>query len=598
MKRILSFVFIIVMTLSVCMHPYNVNANNTQTYSKYSENMLQYLQEGNNKLLVLRSNYGYMSFVENFRSNVPSLYCINMIDKLIGTGAEPDEKKYMEVLINIIATYEADNAVKISEQHKQDNLKDYKDYAMDIAEMGKNAVLVMVGNNPAASELESSISTAINGIYTLADNTDNWIDALSDLETIVQDYSDYDSFLNVIENNSDGDLKKAASTLRKSFSQAMNIKLNTYNEVSNENFENYSEFFFEDVFLSAIKQTPEYASDDSLKFFVDSSDELLSKAGTLKDSWELGKLIGTLVGDIAVGGENLINRVFEMMAIYDISVILQTELIDLENDFLNVYGTQSETEVIDTYISYSQFLIGCRIRGEYCLYSTIANDAGLLSWFGKENAEEAKEWYEMKTKNILEIQNTLLKIKVQEDDIEGQEQIDNIAVVSNVVFEHSGYYTEFESAVISGYANDGTRVWQYETSKNDWYQCDVVEEIGINKKQYYFLDIDGLKALDIETGELLWINSYSPSGNVTFDFDNDGNLYIIGYLGKRLVKIDANGQNVFEIDTGEYSWAYNLEYNDGYVDILFEYGPNGINETGYKVRVDLNTLVYSEIPNN
>ena len=33
------------------------------------------------------------------------------------------------------------------------------------------------------------------------------------------------------------------------------------------------------------------------------------------------------------------------------------------------------------------------MRGEYCMYSIVANDAGLLSWFNKKSAEEAEQWY-------------------------------------------------------------------------------------------------------------------------------------------------------------------------------------------------------------
>ena len=114
---------------------------------------------------------------------------LKLTDLLIKTGTEPDKLKYIEVILNIIGTYELDNATDISAQKNMDNLKSVKDYAMDIVDIGTNAVSVIVANNPQVSEFEDDISTAIGRISTLKNNVNNWVEALSDLETIVQDYS-------------------------------------------------------------------------------------------------------------------------------------------------------------------------------------------------------------------------------------------------------------------------------------------------------------------------------------------------------------------------------------------------------------------------
>src|SRR5699024_9407769 len=116
-----------------------------------------------------------------------------------------------------------------------------------------------------------------------------------------------------------------------------------------------------------------------------------------------------------VGGENLINRVLEMMAIYDISIILQDELIETTTAFLENYGTSNGESLVNTYTTFSNYLIGCRIRGEYCLYSVVAGDAGLLSWFNQNSAEEARKWYDNKTLKILAIQNNLMEIYENKD---------------------------------------------------------------------------------------------------------------------------------------------------------------------------------------
>ena len=410
MKRMISILIVIVTVLAAGVPGKADSTKASIANSASGERLFEYLQGENGKLLTLRSNYGYMTFIEDFKSDVLSLYLLEMTDMLIDTGAEPDKEKYMEVLVNIIATYDMDCADDITKQRSLDNLKELKDYAMDCVEMGKNAVSVMSGSSETTSELETALSTAVDGIGVLADNTDNWIDALSNLETIVQDYSDHDAFLKLVEDNSEGELKEASQTLQSGMKKALEIKLETYQDISKENFENYEEFFFSDIFFDAVKETPQYADDETLKYFVDTGDDLFSKLGTLGSAWDLGKMVGTLVGNVAVGGENLINRVLEMMALYDISLILQDETLSAGTEFLSSLGTEKEEALVNEYVTYSQYLIDCRIRGEYCLYSIVAKDSGLLSWFNKESAEEAWDWYEEKTEKILTIQNQLVEI--------------------------------------------------------------------------------------------------------------------------------------------------------------------------------------------
>lgn len=418
MKRFICIILIITMCIFAGGEMRALAHENVYMYSQEAENMRAYLSGDYDNLLVNRGNYAYMNYIEDFESSPLSLYFWEMTGIFAQTETEPNKEKYTEVLINIISTYDLDNAAEISVQNSMDNLKSMGDYAMDFAEMGKEVVSVMVGLSNSVEPLEEGISAAVSGLFVLAENTNNWIDALSDLETIMQNYVKYDSFLELIEKNAEGELKEAAISLRKSMSQAMEIKLETYLEISNENFENYSEFFFQDVFFTALKQSSTYNADESFRFFTDCGDEIISLCSTLESSWNLGRLIGILVGNVAVGGEDLINRQLEMKAIHEISVILQNEIVDLTHKLLQTLGTDSEMKKMQEYILYSQYLIGCRIRGEYCLYSIVVSDAGFLSWFNKENAEQAEEWYNQKVNKILDIQENLLKIDRISQDIQ------------------------------------------------------------------------------------------------------------------------------------------------------------------------------------
>lgn len=164
----------------------------------------------------------------------------------------------------------------------------------------------------------------------------------------------------------------------------------------------------------------EYETDNEVKLVADLGDKIVSNIGTLTSSWDLGCLIGKMIGNVAVGGEDIINRVTEMMALYDISEILEDKVLELGNEFLEVYGTKDEEKVVGDYVLYSQYLIGCRIRGEYCVYSIAVKDAGLRSYFSKETSETAEMWYQNKTRNILMIQDNLLNLSgkfVNNEDI-------------------------------------------------------------------------------------------------------------------------------------------------------------------------------------
>lgn len=408
MKRCLALLLAIVTILLPC----GITVNAEGELSENSKNMITFIKEKNNNLLVSRNNYAYMKLGAKWYSDVGVNYCLQMADLLIDTGSCPDKEKYMEVLINIIATYDMDNAADLSSQKKQDNLKSLKDYGMDAVKLATDAVSVYSGLDGIKGELsnaQDALSKAIDGVSVLIDNTNNWIDALTDLETFTQDYSNYNSFLKCIEDNADGDLKEAAATLRNSMKQAFLLKLEAYGNVTSENFKNYTQFFFDDIFFDAVKSFDEYQTDETFSFFVNSAEGLYERINILEDSWELGKDIGKLIGNITVGGENLINRTLEIEALYDISVILQTKVLDSTTEFLSHSADSDADEYIDEYVTFANFLIGCRIRGEYCTYTILAEDSGLLSLLSDKT--DAQNWYDDQSSAIIRLKNRINNIK-------------------------------------------------------------------------------------------------------------------------------------------------------------------------------------------
>ena len=211
MKKILKVAISIIIMVSLCGQIMISFADKKTANSLYGDNMLEYLQGDNDNLLLNRKNYVYMNLVENFKSNGVACYCLKILDTYTKIGAEPNKEKYIEILLNIIATYDLDNASSIAEQYKIDNKKTFKDYTLDFVRMSNDVVSIVNGNSSSVSQLESSIAIAIDGLSVLAKNTDNWITAISNLETIIQNYEKYDGFLELIEEKSEGELKEARS---------------------------------------------------------------------------------------------------------------------------------------------------------------------------------------------------------------------------------------------------------------------------------------------------------------------------------------------------------------------------------------------------
>ena len=102
-----------------------------------------------------------------------------------------------------------------------------------------------------------------------------------------------------------------------------------------------SEFFFDDLFFEIAKGSNEYKTDGAFQFFVDEGESLYNSMDVLLSSWNLGLDIGKLVGNLTVGGENLISRALEMETLYDISLILQNKIYEDVNPYLSYYYENS-----------------------------------------------------------------------------------------------------------------------------------------------------------------------------------------------------------------------------------------------------------------
>lgn len=391
-------------------------ANYSQNYSEnqYEKQILDFIGSDSYRYLVLRNNFGYMKFIEDFRSSALDEYLISMSEFLItmseslwdakGEPDEPDVEDYIAALSNIITIYDAENSPEIKEQKELDKALTIEDYMMDIENIASDMVSVKEDLSPIEDELLSNVLIVTDGFDVILNSVDNEIDALINLDIVLQNYEKYDAFLALIENNSDGNLKTASSTLRRSVRDALWIKLDAYGDVSIDQIKNFSMFFIDDTLFDIIKSSSLYALDEEFSLCIDICESLKDSVFTVIDSWKYGLDIGKLIGNATVEGEKLIQRVHEMEAIYDISIILQSEIIGRQAGLPQHYYKHTDFDLSE-FVDYLNYLICCRKQGEYCLYSIITQDDGLLSWFGQLFSDDADIWY----KKQIDILNNIKK---------------------------------------------------------------------------------------------------------------------------------------------------------------------------------------------
>lgn len=126
-------------------------------------------------------------------------------------------------------------------------------------------------------------------------------------------------------------------------------------------------------------------------------------------------------------------------------------------------------------------------------------------------------------------------------------------------------------------------LWQYDSEEVLIGQYDSFINIGERDNGYYFVLEYTLYCLDRATGEILWQtpSEYSMGSSCSYDFDDDGNIYLCGYEGPSLAVVDINGNvihyyspltNADEIGD-DYYWRYDLWLENGEVYEKFESKP-------------------------
>ncbi len=136
-----------------------------------------------------------------------------------------------------------------------------------------------------------------------------------------------------------------------------------------------------------------------------------------------------------------------------------------------------------------------------------------------------------------------------------------------------------ESATLTAYGFDGTVEWIYQTDYYPVAQLYRVSDIGANGGLYYIVEDGAILAFDYETGRLYWQNKEfigSPANENCFAFDEEGNLYICGFLGPDLFVVDPYGKTLARVGclNNDYYWASRLTLFGDWISVRLDAGPD------------------------
>ena len=163
---------------------------------------------------------------------------------------------------------------------------------------------------------------------------------------------------------------------------------------------------------------------------------------------------------------------------------------------------------------------------------------------------------------------------------DGNTQIDDSVIPT--WYSYDAEYTDNASFYghITAFDDDGNILWAYGTDEIMVGQYDDFTDIGERDNGYYFVADGVLYCLNKADGSVLWqVEGENGVGSsCSYDFDENGTIYLCGYEGPSLVVVDKNGKlgyygpfsNRDEEDFEQYFWHSGLWYENGKVIEAFD----------------------------
>jgi len=396
--RLLSAVMSIVLGCGL-LSPALVSASSSDAYFN---GLQKFFDEGNHAQLVNCPDAVYMEYAEQLRTNPVGSISMTVLGLIYGgfgfkEKVEPNKDRYKEVLLNIIRIYEEENAEIIAQQNLINDTKEFKDYLHDVVDTEMDW-LEVIG---ASDAMGPAASMALSVINEMMKDEDDLVKGISTLKTTLQNYEKYDAFLQLVVANSEGELQLAASELRVGLSEVMKVRLLSYADLVKDSADDYAKLFASELFAEGFRDALEET------FTLHIGKIHIGETSYLKafQAAKLGVDIGKIAGNILIGAEDVMSYVVEVKAVHDISIILENELESIKNFFQKDNSKATETDA-QNYITYGNFLISSRVRGQYCM-TAIYLQPPMQKWLKDSDVENAKALYNRLTNNLLSIKKKL-----------------------------------------------------------------------------------------------------------------------------------------------------------------------------------------------
>lgn len=341
--------------------------------------------------------WAYEELVAQYRGDGLTSLAVDLADFFVDTGdAEPDQDLYEEILLTVLELQDATGASEVRVQATFDDLKGVDDWAGEALDAGGKVMTVIVGTGEA-SAFQDALGKAFGLASVTYESGQDIAEAARTLQALARNYDSYAAFLASVQAHASGPLANACSALRGHLASLMGAALGQVDDIAWNLDVNLGEELFDSYLIDALKNSSSYVADSGFASFIDKAGTVLDRVNLLQDAWQLGTLIGKGVGQIVIGGEDLITRMREACALADISAALQDALASVRRGFYEAaqQGAIEQAEALACdYVHLAQFLVTVHLRGAYCERSIVAEDAGLWGLIHVSNAETANAWYE------------------------------------------------------------------------------------------------------------------------------------------------------------------------------------------------------------
>lgn len=155
-----------------------------------------------------------------------------------------------------------------------------------------------------------------------------------------------------------------------------------------------------------------------------------------------------------------------------------------------------------------------------------------------------------------------------------------------------------EYGIFTGYGDSENELWKYESRIYDGGgQCNAIGFVGLNDNTLYFSENGALLALNLSSGAIRWKNKDFGGTPTACAFDENGTLYITGYLTPDLFAVEKYGSVIHKADTFDdrFYWPSAITLEGGFARITMDGHPIEVENSDSIIVVDLSDYTY-ELP--